>query len=51
MQLVPLQTVSLKDHPEIDERRIQDRIADNSSILGLGDLFVRARKRILPGSR
>lgn len=51
MQLVPLETVSLKDHPEIDERWIQDRIAEDPSILGLGDdLEVRYRERILPGS-
>lgn len=50
MKLVPLHTVSLKDHPEISERWIQDRIAEDPSILGLGELEVRHRERVLPGS-
>jgi len=50
MELVSLKTISLKDRSDIDERWIQDRIADDPSILGLGDLRVYARERVLPGS-
>ena len=35
----------LKDHPEFDERWLQDRIAEDPSLLGLGDLVLRDRER------
>ena len=38
----------LKDHPEIDERWIQDRIADDPTILELGDLILRDLERPQP---
>jgi hypothetical protein len=40
--------VRLKDHPEITERIIQDKIADDPSILGLGDLILKDKERIHP---
>lgn len=40
--------VKLKDHPEITERVIQDKIAEDPSILGLGDLILRDKERIHP---
>jgi hypothetical protein len=42
------QRVSLKDHPQLDERWLQDRIADDPSILGLGELLLRDRERPQP---
>jgi hypothetical protein len=42
------QRVSLKDHPQLDERWLQDRIAEDPSILGLGDLLLRDRERPQP---
>lgn len=38
----------LKDHAELDERWLQDRIGDDPSLLGLGDLVLRDRERPQP---
>lgn len=38
----------LKNHPEFTERWVQDLIASDPSILGLGDLVLRDRERIHP---
>lgn len=43
------EVVSLKGHPEWDERFIQQKIADDPSILGLGDLLLRDKERTQPG--
>ncbi len=40
--------LSLKDHPQLDERWLQDRIAEDPSILGLGDVVLRDRERQQP---
>lgn len=40
--------VWLKLHPELNERWVQDRIAEDPSILGLGDLVLRDKERIQP---
>ncbi|HYF70491.1 MAG TPA: hypothetical protein VD884_20280 [Ohtaekwangia sp.] len=40
--------VSLKDHPEITERTIQDKIAQDPTILGLGDLILKDKERMQP---
>lgn len=37
--------LSLKTHPEFNEAWLQDRIADDPSLLGLGDLFLLDRER------
>ena len=37
--------VSLKRHPELTEKWVQDRIAEDPGILGLGDLVLRDRER------
>ena len=42
--------LSLKSHPELNERWVQDRIAEDPSILGLGDLVLRDKERIQPRS-
>lgn len=46
MEYQESKTISLKSHPEYNERWLQDRIAQNPSILGLGDLIVRDVERI-----
>jgi len=46
---VRIETVPLKDIPDIDERWIRNRIEEDPSILGLGELEVRHRERVLPG--
>jgi predicted transport protein len=40
--------ISLKDHTELDEKWVQERIADDPSILGLGDLILKDKERIQP---
>ena len=40
--------VSLKRHPELTEKWVQDRIAEDPGILGLGDLVLRDRERTQP---
>ena len=46
MEYQESKTISLKSHPEYNERWLQDRIEQNPSILGLGDLIVRDVERI-----
>lgn len=36
--------ISLKDHPEYSEKWVQDRIADDPSLLGLGDLILKDKE-------
>jgi hypothetical protein len=38
----------LKTHPELDERWLQDRIGEDPSLLGFGDLVLKDRERIQP---
>jgi hypothetical protein len=45
---VKLNQISLKNHPELTERWVQDRIAEDPAILGLGDLILRDRERPQP---
>ena len=40
--------VSLKSHPELNEKWVQERIAEDPSILGLGDLILKDQERIHP---
>jgi len=40
--------IGLKNHPSLNEHWIQDLIADDPSILGLGELVLRDRERIQP---
>lgn len=40
--------IFLKSHPEFNEKWVQDRIAEDPSILGLGDLVLRDRERVQP---
>ena len=42
------ETVTLKGHPELNERWVQDRIAEDPSILGLGDVVLKDKERIQP---
>jgi predicted transport protein len=40
--------LSLKDHPDLDERWLQNRIGEDPSLLGLGDLVLKDRERPQP---
>jgi hypothetical protein len=48
MVYVKHETISLKLHPELNEKWVQDRISDDPSILGLGDLVLRDKERVQP---
>lgn len=36
IEFAKFEKLSIKAHPELNERRVQDRIAEDPSILGLG---------------
>ncbi len=40
--------ISIRDHPEITERIIQAKIAEDPSIIGLGDLILKDMERMQP---
>ena len=40
--------IVLKAHPELNERWVQERIAEDPSLLGLGDLILKDKERIHP---
>jgi hypothetical protein len=48
MPYVKFEKLSLKSHPQFNERWVQDRIAEEPSILGLGDVFLKDKERIQP---
>ena len=43
---VKFETISLKNHSEINEKWVQQKIVDEPSILGLGDLSVRQSEKV-----
>ena len=48
MELAKFEAISIRNHPELNERWVQDRIAEDPSILGLGDVVLKDRERIQP---
>jgi hypothetical protein len=48
MKYERLTKLSLRDHPQLNERWVQDRIAEDPSILGLGDVILKDKERIQP---
>jgi predicted transport protein len=40
--------ISLKNNPELNEKWVQEKIAEDPSILGLGDLILKDKERIQP---
>src|SRR5688572_19501298 len=48
MDFTKFETVSIKHHPELDEKWVQARIAEDPSILGLGDVVLRDKERPQP---
>lgn len=46
MKHIPLKTISLKSHPKITERWLQDVIAQNPNILNIGDVVLKDKERI-----
>src|SRR5438270_4270316 len=50
MPYVKFTKLSLKSHTEYSERWVQDRIAEDPSILGLGDVVLKDKERNQPRS-
>lgn len=48
VEFAKLEKISLKRHPELNERWVQDRIAEDPTILGLGDVILKDKERIQP---
>lgn len=47
-KFVKPEVISLKDHPELNEKWVQSIIAEDPSILGLGDLILKDVERVQP---
>ena len=48
MEYVRFEKISIKGHPTLDEKWVQERIGEDPTILGLGDLILKDKERILP---
>ncbi len=48
MNYVKPEKINLRNHPTLNEHWIQNLVADDPSILGLGDLVLRERERTQP---
>jgi hypothetical protein len=48
MKYVKPDRIWLKEHPNLNEKWVQDRIVEDPSILGLGDLVVKDKERVQP---
>jgi predicted transport protein len=48
VKFVKPEKISLADHPELTEKWVQERIAEDPSILGLGDLILKDKERTQP---
>ena len=47
---VQLKTIQLKNHQILNERWLQDIIADDPSIIGIGDVILKDKERIHHGA-
>ena len=45
MDFTKFETVSIKTHPELNEKWVQARIAEDPSILGIGDGVLKDKER------
>ncbi len=48
MKYVKPTRISLRNHPTLNEKWVQERIAEDPQILGLGDLILKDKERIQP---
>ena len=48
MEFAKFEKLLLKNHAELNERWVQDRIAEDPSILGLGDVIIKDKERSQP---
>ena len=50
IKIASLKKISIKDHQVLSEKWIQEKIAEDPSIIGLGDLIVKDKERIQPNA-
>ena len=50
MKYEKLTKLSIRSHPELSERWVQERIAEDPSILGLGDVILKDKERLQSGA-
>lgn len=50
MKHTKLKTINLKKHPELNEKWLQEILADDPSILGIGDVVLKDKERIHVGA-
>ena len=50
MKYEKLTKLSIRNHPELNERWVQERIAEDPSILGIGDLILKDKERPQAGA-
>jgi len=50
MKYEKLSKLSIASHPELSERWVQERIAEDPSLLGLGDLILKDKERRQAGA-
>ncbi len=48
MKYSKIETINMKTHSEFNEKWVQERIAEDPSILGLGDLILKDKERMQP---
>jgi hypothetical protein len=48
MEYAKFETISTSNHPELNELWVQDRIVEDPTILGLGDIVLKDRERFQP---
>lgn len=48
MRYEKLTRISIREHPQLSERWVQERIAEDPSILSLGDVILKDKERIQP---
>lgn len=48
MEYIKLKKISLKDHPQINEKWVQQKIVEDPSILGLGEIELKDMERKQP---
>jgi hypothetical protein len=48
MEYTKFEMISIRNHAELNELWVQDRIAEDPTILGLGDIVLKDRERIQP---
>ena len=48
LKYIKPERVSMKNNPEFNEKWVQDKIAEDPTILGLGDVYLKDRERKQP---